>query len=309
MSITARNETASNQPSMDVSTHLMAQPLNQAGPLEGNRNVAIFAEKIEGQLFWEKFSHMYPFGQNQTFLIPVTLCDCAPAHYVYRSINKVHYKYLMSQFTSKPHVVDMIADLVPYDVQTKKMLTKDEIVLSKVLSYRYYVVSGQHSILVARTIVEAPTCPKHLRDCYSTRNCRILGAQDYLETLKLSRFMNQLHQEVMVKTPYQDALSQARKQWEYFGCPPKPTGGHSIANSKWKVIFVLMPCFYQILYFDDFMLLWLIKSLIIIFIWLNYVIVVYYSFKHVDLLTCLGTCYVGIHGSNKSYIGASQCKK
>ena len=64
MSITARNETASNQPSMDVSTHLMAQPLNQAGPLEGNRNVAIFAKKIEGQLFWEKFSHMYPFGQN-----------------------------------------------------------------------------------------------------------------------------------------------------------------------------------------------------------------------------------------------------
>ena len=105
---------------MDVSTHLMAQPLNQAGPLEGNRNVAISTEKIEGQLFWEKFSHMYPFGQNQTFLIPVTLCDCGHAHYIYRSIKKVHYKYLMSQFTSKPHVVDMIVDLVPYDVQTKK---------------------------------------------------------------------------------------------------------------------------------------------------------------------------------------------
>ena len=69
----------------------------------------------------------------------------------------------MSQFTSKPHVVDMIANLVPYDVQTKKMLTKDEIVLSKVLSYRYYVFSGQHSILVARTIVEAPTFPKQVK--------------------------------------------------------------------------------------------------------------------------------------------------
>lgn len=43
--------------------------------------------------------------------------------------------------------------------------------------------------------------------------------------------------------------------------------------------------------------------------WLYCVVVIYYSFKHVDLLTCLGTCYVGIHGSNKSYIGASQCKK
>ncbi|KAJ7570940.1 hypothetical protein O6H91_01G140800 [Diphasiastrum complanatum] len=161
---------------------------------------------------------MYPFGKNRTFLIPVTLCDCAPAYYVYRSINKVHYKYLMSQFTSMPHVVDMIADLVPYDVQTKKMLKRDEILESKFFSYKYYVVFGQHSILVARRIVESPTCPQHLRDCYSTRNSRILGAQDYLETLKLSRFMNQLHQEVMVKTPNQDALSQARKQWEYFGC-------------------------------------------------------------------------------------------
>ena len=56
----------------------------------------------------------------------------------------------------------MIVDLVPYDVQTKKMLRKDEIVLSKVLSYRYYVVSGQHSILVARTIVEAQIGRAHV---------------------------------------------------------------------------------------------------------------------------------------------------
>lgn len=193
----------------------------------------------EGENWWSKFEHMYPFGMQCVFSVPVSLCDCAPAHMLYRPLNKHHLADLVQEFLHKTHSVDFIADIVPYETGSKRLLVTNEIKKENVLKMRYFIISGQHSISAARQLTELPSCPDHYLKAYKYRKCRILSAQEPENFVMLSKSMNDLHQKVMIKTPYQDALALARKQYEHFGCPPRPTGGHSAVNTKWKVSVII----------------------------------------------------------------------
>ncbi|KAJ7562959.1 hypothetical protein O6H91_03G090400 [Diphasiastrum complanatum] len=126
---------------------------------------------------------MYPFGMEKTIQIPISICDPADVHIVYRPLNKHHLHQLMITFAKKPCSIDMIVDLVPYDVKTRIMLCKDEIKEEMLSSYRYYIISRQHSIMAARKLLEVPHCPSLFLIILGHRTSRILCAQDAIRLL------------------------------------------------------------------------------------------------------------------------------
>ncbi|KAJ7518026.1 hypothetical protein O6H91_21G051600 [Diphasiastrum complanatum] len=116
------------------------------------------------------------------------------------------------------------------------MLQKEELKKDLLHQYRYYIISGQHSIMAAKKLVLSLQCPNYLKQYYGKRLSRILCCLDTVELVKLSSKLNELQRNVMKRSPYQETLQQARKQWEEYGSPTKPLGGHSMQDENWKVV-------------------------------------------------------------------------
>ena len=97
--------------------------------------------------------HYFQFGVQYTQLIPIEQCNLAPEAYKCRPLSKAYVKYLLKLFASHSRPVSNAADLMPYDPITKMPLQTNEVQGDKLGTYHYWILSGQHSILAARSFL------------------------------------------------------------------------------------------------------------------------------------------------------------
>ncbi|CAM6104338.1 unnamed protein product [Calypogeia fissa] len=206
---------------------------------------------VAGEEKLKEHQRWYPFGIDEYFRIPVDLIDAAPVHMNERAMNHSHvaeiFKNMMVDTPQEPLPADVVPYLTNQDNTYELVTAKKGFRIEK---YRYFAISGQHSSLAFRRIVEQATIDALMRsraDFLSLWRCRIFsGSTPFCILVEILASHNNQSRIYSFQSPYIDMVQHARKQYFDMQCPLCPTKG-----KKKSADFIVMPLFsscYFILY-------------------------------------------------------------
>lgn len=191
--------------------------------------------------------HYFKFGVQFTQLIHVDQCNLAPDAYKCRPLSKAYVKFLLKQFAGHSRPVSNAADLMPYDPMTKMPLKADEVQGDKLTTYHYWILSGQHSIIAARSFLRnRSTKYASRKEFYKYRTARIVVDAPKEITVRISKMENIETQTAMRTQPYVEVLKHGRGQWLAYSCPSKPKPGVPVGHESrklWDVSSTFLPSF------------------------------------------------------------------
>ena len=152
--------------------------------------------------------HYFKFGVQSTHLISIDQCNIAPKSYKCRPLSYLYVIYLLDQFAKHSRPVSMAADLMPYDPITKTPLKTNEVQEDKLATYHYWILSGQHSIMAARSFMRNRSTKYIARkEFYKYRTARIVVDAPREVAVPISRMENIETQTAMKTQPYVEVLT------------------------------------------------------------------------------------------------------
>ncbi len=164
--------------------------------------------------------HYFKFGVQFTQLISIDQCNLSPNHYKCRPLSELYVKHLLRQFAKHSMPVSNAADLMPYDPITKEPLKANDVHGDKLATYHYWILSGQHSIIAARSFLRnRSTKYAERKEFYKHRIARIVVDAPKEVAMRISKMENIETQTTMKTQPYVEVLKHGRGQWLAYSCP------------------------------------------------------------------------------------------
>ncbi len=199
---------------------------------------------LAGSTLFTRISKYYTWGLEAIFYIPVHRIHPAPPRFCYRKLNQEHVALIAESMVTRPGVEPQIADLVPFNVKTRKVVIfgpsdQERRDFENALmenDIHFYAISGQHSARAAQKIIEwAKTRANLIRIASSLayRKARILSAEtpEYVLTEHSSR-CNAINETMEYKSSFLDTVVHARRQFLDCGRPPRPQAGINAVTRK-----------------------------------------------------------------------------
>ena len=122
---------------------------------------------------------------------------------------------------------------MPYDPITKMPLQTNEVQGDNLGTYHYWILSGQHSIMVARSfLLNQSTKYASRKEFYKYRVARIVVDAPKEVAVRISKMENIETQTSMKTQPYVEVLKHGRGQWIAYSCPSKPKAGVPIGHES-----------------------------------------------------------------------------
>lgn len=224
--------TASNQ----VVLHLSDDEENPKAPEE--------KKVLQGRDVIKQMEKYYTFGIDEIFSIPTRSIFAPPARLCYRMLNLDHVKEIVDSMIQNPGHEPAIADLIPYNLESKSVLTysntpaekRDFLAATKAGKIQFLAISGQHSSAAAKRIIEWAATNANVSDIAEKlkfRKSRILSAATPITVLAEHSFRsNEVNQTMEYKSCFLDTVVHARRQWMECGSPGKPSTGEKACSSS-----------------------------------------------------------------------------
>lgn len=192
----------------------------------------------------EKYSSFFPFKYKE-YDIPVNQCFIALDQYNCRDLKLDKVNTCMKFFAASANRPSACAYLMPVKNGGQKTgipMKGQEVVEDRLLSYKYWILDGQHSIYAAKYLrwqeMKKDSCCEELRRVYEKRKARIVVDPQPHVAIAISAIANEEAQALYVKQPYGNILKHLRSQWVFNQPPPRPAHGvteGSISRANWDV--------------------------------------------------------------------------
>ena len=122
---------------------------------------------------------------------------------------------------------------MPYDSMTQMPLQTNEVQGDKLGTYHYWILSGKHSIMAARSfLLNKSTKYASRKEFYKCRVAKIVVDAPKEVIVCISKMENIETQTSMKTHPYVEVLKHGCEQWNAYSCPSKPKVGVLVGHES-----------------------------------------------------------------------------